>query len=59
MNTCQLTTFVTALANFLACRLTDDELNMLAVITTQLGDTLDTIATQREICNNKPVLNNQ
>ena len=30
---------------------TDDDLNLLAVIFTQLGDTLTTIAVQRNICN--------
>ena len=50
MNACELTAAVTAAANYLACRLTDDELNILGVTLTQLGDTLITIATQRSIC---------
>ena len=50
MNGCTLTASVTALANTLACNLTEDELNLLGVILTQLGDTLLTIATQRSIC---------
>ena len=50
MNGCALTASVTALANTLACNLTEDELNILGVILTQLGDTLLTIATQRSIC---------
>lgn len=50
MNPCELTAAVTAIANTLACRLTDDELNILAAILTQLGDTLATIATQRTFC---------
>jgi hypothetical protein len=50
MNGCALTASVTALANTLASHLTEDELNMLGVILTQLGDTLLTIATQRNIC---------
>ena len=50
MNGCALTASVTALANTLACNLTEDELNLLGVILTQLGDTLLTIATQRSIC---------
>ena len=50
MNACELTAAVTAAANFLACRLTDDQLNLLGVILTQLADTLLTIATQRSIC---------
>ena len=50
MNGCILTASVTALANTLACNLSEDELNLLGVILTQLGDTLLTIATQRSIC---------
>lgn len=50
MNGCALTASVTALANTLACNLTEDQLNLLGVVLTQLGDTLLTIATQRSIC---------
>ena len=50
MNPCELTAFVTAIANALASRLSDDELNILGAVVTQLGDTLLTIATQRSIC---------
>lgn len=50
MNPCELTASVTAIANTLACKLTEDELNLLGVILTQLGDTLLTIATHRSIC---------
>ena len=50
MNGCALTASVTALANTLACSLTEEELNLLGVILTQLGDTLLTIATQRGVC---------
>ena len=50
MNGCTLTASVTALANTLACNLTEDELNLLGVILTQLGDTILTIATHRSIC---------
>ena len=50
MNPCELTASITALANVLACRLSDDELNLLGASLTQLGDTLLTIATQRSIC---------
>lgn len=51
MNPCQLTTGVTALANVLACRLSDDGLEIAAALFTQLGDTLAAIAVQRSICN--------
>ena len=50
MNSCELTASITAVANVLACRLNEDELNLLGVVLTQLGDTLITIATQRAIC---------
>lgn len=50
MNGCTLTATVTALANTLACSLSEDDLTLLGVILTQLGDTLLTIATQRSIC---------
>ena len=50
MNSCELTAGITALANTIACKLTVDELNLLGVTLTQLGDTLITIATQKGIC---------
>lgn len=53
MNICELTMSITALANSLASKLTTDEINLLGAILSQLGDTLNTIATQRSICENK------
>ena len=53
MNACELTASVTAIANALACSLTEDELNLLGVILTQLGDTILTIATHRSVCSCK------
>ena len=53
MNPCELTAAITALANSIACNRTVDELNLLGVIFTQLGDTLITIGTQKSICGNK------
>ena len=50
MNSCELTATVTALANAIASNRTVEELNLLGVTLTQLGDTLITIATQRSIC---------
>ena len=50
MNACELTATITAVANWLACQLTQEELELLGVTLTQLGDTLFTIAAQREIC---------
>ncbi len=52
MNACELTAAVTAVANSLACKLTNEELTLLASVLVQLGDTLVTIATQRSICEN-------
>lgn len=50
MSACELTASITAIANWLACQLTVEELNLLGVSLTQLGDTLLTIATQKSIC---------
>ena len=50
MDACDLTASITAAANLIVQNLTDDELNILGVTLTQLGDTLLTIATQRSIC---------
>lgn len=52
MNPCELTVSITALANTIACKLTDDELTLLASVLVQLGDTLATIGVQRAICEN-------
>ena len=51
LNGCNLTASITAIANTLACRLTEDELTLLGSVLTQLGDTLLTLATHRSICN--------
>ena len=53
MNPCELTASVTAVANALACKYNNDELNLLSAVLVQLGDTLATIVTQREICEDK------
>ncbi|MDY4036881.1 MAG: DUF6774 domain-containing protein [Candidatus Pseudoscilispira sp.] len=50
VNSCELTASITAIANALACKLTEDEVTLLGTALTQLGDTLLTIATQRSIC---------
>ena len=47
MSSAELTAWVTALANAIACNLSTDEVALLAVILTQLADTLTTIATQQ------------
>ena len=50
MNSCELTASITAVANAIACGHTVDEINLLGVAFTQLGDTLLTIGTQKGIC---------
>lgn len=50
MTPCELTASITAVANTLSCKLTVDELNLLGAVLSQLGDTLTTIATQKNIC---------
>ena len=56
MNSLELTSAVTALANAIACRLTVEEMALVAGILVQLGDTLATIAERESLCesqNNK------
>lgn len=49
MTPCELTVAITAVANAIACRVTNnDTLNVLALSLSQLGDTLSTIAAQRQ-----------
>ena len=59
MNSCELTVSITALANTIACDLSDDELGLLGTVFTQLGDTLATIAVQRSLCKSKSICKNQ
>ena len=54
MNGCELTASVTALANAISCRMNPEELTLLAAVLTQLGDTLNTIALRRSLCENTP-----
>ena len=53
MNGCELTASITAIANWLACQLSQEELELLGVSLTQLGDTLLTIVTQKGICDSQ------
>lgn len=55
MNSPGLTSAVTAIANAIACRLTVDELSLLASILVQLGDTLATIAAHESLCGDKKI----
>ena len=50
MNACELTATITAIANWLACQMSQEELELLGVSLTQLGDTILTIVTQKGIC---------
>lgn len=50
MNACEITAAVTAAANTIACRLNDEELALWSSVLVQLGDTLATIASQRDLC---------
>ena len=49
-----LTTAVNTLAVSVAARLNDGDLALAAAVLTQLGDTLATIAVQRERCEKQP-----
>lgn len=49
MNALELTALITALANAIACSLSDNDLELAAAAITQLGDTLDTISVTREL----------
>ena len=50
MHACELTAAITVLANALASNKSVDDITLLAVFFTQLGDTLATIATHKSIC---------
>ena len=53
MSPCELSASVTAVANAIACKFSDDELTLLASALVQLGDTLVTIVTARSVCDSK------
>ena len=52
MNSLELTSAITALANAIACKLTSEETALLSSIFVQLGDTLATIAARESLCGN-------
>ncbi len=52
MNHCELTASITAAANVIACKFSDDELALLSTVLVQLGDTLATISANRSLCAN-------
>lgn len=45
-----LTTAINTLAVAIAAQLNNNELNMVSAVFNQLGETLGTIATQRDVC---------
>lgn len=47
MDLCGTTMYVTALANSIACQLSDEDLDIAAAVFTQVGDTLATISALR------------
>ncbi|MBQ7314953.1 MAG: hypothetical protein IJW83_03010 [Clostridia bacterium] len=59
MNSLELTSAVTALANAISCKLSVDEITLLATVFVQLGDTLATIATQRSLCEERAETNEE
>lgn len=50
MNSCELATFVTAVACSISNCFPPEELELLAAVFSQLGDTLDTIMAHQELC---------
>lgn len=50
MSGLELTSFITAIANWIACEVDNDELDLFSNIFSQLGDTLSTISSCRN-CN--------
>ena len=52
MNALKLTSFITALANAISCNLSVDEIALVAGAFVQLGDTLATIAAEKNLCEN-------
>lgn len=53
MNSCEISAAVTAIANVIFKKLNDDEVALLGAILVQLGDTLETMSVQKEICQNQ------
>ena len=53
MNACELTAAITMLANSIACGKSADEITLIGTVFTQLGDTLQTIAAQKNLCESK------
>lgn len=58
MDECELIIFISTIACTLSKCYTDDELSMLAAIFTQLGDSLSTILTKRNLCDKNTDMDN-
>ncbi len=50
MSPCELVAFVTSVACSIAKCCSDEEIGIIAAVFVQLGDTLETIAVQKERC---------
>jgi len=53
MNSCTFVTFISTLACSIAKNRSNDEIELLGAVFSQLGDTLATIATHKEFCTNQ------
>lgn len=54
MNSLELTSAITAIANAISKKLSPGEINLFASVLMQLGDTLTTIAAKNELREEKP-----
>ena len=50
MQSCELVSYITALACAISKNFSNDELTVVGAAFTQLGDTLTTIAVQNQLC---------
>ncbi|BCJ95977.1 hypothetical protein acsn021_35460 [Anaerocolumna cellulosilytica] len=57
MQSCELVTFVTAVACTMSQCYSEDELAVIAAVFTQLGDTLTTILAQEQLCSDDKASN--
>lgn len=59
MNLSKLTVWISTLASSIASNLSDEELALLSAVLVQLGDTLNTILTERLYFNNRNSMNDK
>ncbi len=57
MDECELIALVTSVACAISKSCSDDDISVLSAVFSQLGDTLQTVLTQREIRNNQTSAN--